>query len=283
MKIPHIVQYQGSKRKLAAQILKHMPKHFERLVEPFSGMASISIAAALEGRANFYFINDLNTSLVDILKAAVENPETLADDYKKIWSEQFTYGNNHAQHFYKIREAFNGGSKTPANLLYLLARCVKGSVRYGRNGNFNQSPDKRRHGTNPQTLKKNLCEISALLKGKTKFLSVDYRVIFDMICPGDLVYLDPPYQGVTDTRDKRYCSGLNFEEFVLTLETLNNKGVDYLVSYDGMCGEKKYGQDLPESLGCKKFLLNAGSSAQSTLLGKQDITFESLYVSRSLS
>jgi len=283
MSAPHIVQYQGSKRKLAAQILRYMPKNFERLVEPFSGMASISIAVALEGRTKNFLINDLNAPLVGILKETVEDPEGLATEYRKIWLEQFSYGNNHVQHFYKVREQFNGGIKTPENFLYLLARCVKGSVRYGSNGNFNQSPDKRRHGTNPRTLEKNLFKISALLKGKTKFLSADYRAVFDMICPGDLIYLDPPYQGVTDTHDKRYCSGLDFDEFVAALETLNDKGVDYLVSYDGACGGKNYGRELPESLGCKKFLLNAGSSAQSTLLGKHDITFESLYVSRSLS
>ena len=43
-KIPHIVQYQGSKRVLAPQILQYMPERFNRLIEPFSGMAAISIA-----------------------------------------------------------------------------------------------------------------------------------------------------------------------------------------------------------------------------------------------
>ena len=280
--IPYVVQYQGSKRKLATQILRYMPRKIERLVEPFAGMASVSIAVASEERANFYLINDLNSPLIDILKAAVENPVALASEYKKIWTEQFIYGDNHAQHFFDVRERFNGDIKTPADLLYLLARCVKASVRYDKKGNFNQSPDRRRHGTNPQTLEKNLYAISALLKDKTQFLAKDYLEILEMTHPGDLVYLDPPYQGVTDTRDKRYYSGLCFEELVEALNVLNAKGVDFLISYDGTCGEKKYGRDLPESLGCKKFLLNAGASTQSTLLGKHDITFESLYVSRSL-
>ena len=283
MNAPHIFQYQGSKRRLAAQILQHMPKNFERLIEPFSGTAAVSIAVALEGRAKSFLINDLNASLVDILKDAIENPEKLISEYQKIWNEQFSYGENHAQHFFIVREKFNSGMKTSANLLYLLARCVKGSVRYGKNGNFNQSPDKRRHGTNPKTLEKNLSAISALLKGKTTFFSVDYREIFKMARRGDLVYLDPPYQGVTDTRDSRYCSGLSFESFIGALKSLNDKGIDYLLSYDGACGEKRYGRELPEELGCKKFLLDAGASAQSTLLGKHNTTFESLYVSRSLS
>lgn len=39
-KVPHIVQYQGSKRILAPQILQYMPNRFNRLIEPFSGMAA---------------------------------------------------------------------------------------------------------------------------------------------------------------------------------------------------------------------------------------------------
>ena len=45
-KTPHIVQYQGSKRILAPRIMQYMPKYFNRLIEPFSGMAAISIAVA---------------------------------------------------------------------------------------------------------------------------------------------------------------------------------------------------------------------------------------------
>lgn len=167
-------------------------------------------------------------------------------------------------------------------MLYLLARCVKGAVRYGKNGNFNQSPDKRRHGTNPKTLKNNIWAISQLLKGKTSFTALDYREIFEMARPGDLVYMDPPYQGVSNVRDNRYFSGVPFDEFAKAIEVLNRKGVDYLISYDGECGGKEYGEELPASLGCKKVLLNAGVSSQSVLLGKKSTTFEALYISEKL-
>ena len=35
--IPHIVQYQGSKRLLAKQILNYIPHKFNRYIEPFCG------------------------------------------------------------------------------------------------------------------------------------------------------------------------------------------------------------------------------------------------------
>lgn len=280
--VPHIVQYQGSKRVLAPQILRYLPRQFNRLVEPFAGMAAITIAVAKQERASEYLINDLNGPLVDVLKSVIETPSELLSSYSAVWNEQFVYKKGSVEHFYKVREDFNQGNQSPANMLYLLARCVKGSVRYGSNGQFNQSPDKRRNGTSPKTLKPNIDAISYYLKGRTKFMSKDYREVLDEVRPGDIVYMDPPYQGVSNVRDSRYFSGIDYHEFVEAIDCLNRRGVDFLISYDGKCGNKQYGEDLPEDLGLKKVLLKAGLSSQSLLLGKKEVTYEALYISQGL-
>ena len=279
---PHIVQYQGSKRILAPQILPYMTHRFERLIEPFAGMAAITIAAAKAGRAGHYVVNDLNRPLVDVLQSAIETPKTLIADYTKVWSEQFSYEGGSVEHFYKVRDDFNGGNQSAANMLYLLARCVKGSVRYGSNGQFNQSPDKRRNGTSPKTLKPNVDAISYYLKGRTSFSSKDYREVLEEARPGDIVYMNPPYQGVSNVRDSRYYSGIDFADFVEAIDRLNRRGIDFLISYDGKCGDKQYGEDLPDGLDLQKVLLNAGLSSQSLLLGKKEVTYEALYISRGL-
>lgn len=280
--VPHIVQYQGSKRILAPQILQYMPLHFSRLVEPFAGMAAITIASAVDKRADEYVVNDLNEPLVGVLKAVVETPLELVEHYARVWGEQFSYAQGSVEHFYKVRAIFNGGNRSPANMLYLLARCVKGSVRYSSNGQFNQSPDRRRNGTSPQKLKPNALSISWHLNGRTTFHSRDYREVLDATRPGDVVYMDPPYQGVSNVRDHRYLSGIEFNDFVVSIDKLNSRGVDFLISYDGRCGERHYGEDLPKELGLKKVLLNAGLSSQGLLLGRKEITYEALYISRGL-
>lgn len=279
---PHIVQYQGSKRILAPQILQYMPKRFNRLIEPFSGMAAITIAVAMREKALEYVVNDLNEPLIRILCEAVEKPSALIDSYTKVWEEQFEYPQGSVAHYYKVRDDFNAGEQSAANMLYLLARCVKGSVRYSSSGQFNQSPDKRRNGTSPKNIAKNIFLISLMLKGKTKFMSLDYREVLKLARPGDVVYMDPPYQGVCSSRDNRYFSGIDFNEFVVAIDDLNKRGIDFIISYDGSCGEKQYGMDLPERLGLKKILLNAGLSSQSILLGKKEVTYESLYLSRNV-
>ena len=279
---PHIVQYQGSKRNLAPQILRYIPKKFNRLIEPFAGMAAITIAVSSQNRADRYLLNDLNKPLVNILEESITNPQRLIDNYTKVWCEQLTFEGGSVEHFYKVREDFNKGNQCAANMLYLLARCVKGSVRYSSSGMFNQSPDKRRMGTNPKNLARNVYMISSLLKGKTEFMSNDYREVTKNAKSGDIVYMDPPYQGVCTSRDCRYFSGIDFNEFVDCVEDLNRRGIDFIISYDGTCGDKQYGQDLPAELGLKKVMLNAGLSSQSLLLGKKETTREALYLSRNL-
>lgn len=279
---PHIVQYQGSKRNLAPQILPFFPRNFNRLIEPFAGMAAITIATAQQKRANKFIINDINLPLITLLESAIEVPELLVANYDKLWKEQFEYPDGSIEHYYHVRDAFNNGEQEPEKILYLLARCVKGAVRYGKNGKFNQSPDKRRNGTNPKTLATNVIAISKLLKNKTQFMSKDYREVLEMAKPGDLIYMDPPYQGVSNVRDSRYLSGIEFNDFVEAIDTLNHRGIDFVISYDGKCGDKEYGNDLPAWLDCEKVYLNAGVSSQAVLLGKKDITYEALYISRNL-
>ena len=279
---PHIVQYQGSERNLAPQILRYIPQKFNRLIEPFAGMAAITIAVSSQNRADRYLLNDLNKPLVNILEESITNPQRLIDNYTKVWCEQLTFEGGSVEHFYKVREDFNKGNQCAANMLYLLARCVKGSVRYSSSGMFNQSPDKRRMGTNPKNLARNVYMISSLLKGKTEFMSNDYREVTKNAKSGDIVYMDPPYQGVCTSRDCRYFSGIDFNEFVDCVEDLNRRGIDFIISYDGTCGDKQYGQDLPAELGLKKVMLNAGLSSQSLLLGKKETTREALYLSRNL-
>lgn len=279
---PQLVQYQGSKRKLVPIILSHFPDHVDRLVEPFSGMAAVTVAAAVEKKADSFWINDINQPLMSVLKTAIETPEDLYERYKEVWEGQNEYPEGHVAHFYHIRDEYNAGDRSPEKTLYLLARCVKGAVRYSGDGKFNQSPDKRRHGTNPERIRKNAEMISLLLKGKTEYTTLDYRDMLPKIRTNDFLYMDPPYQGVTNTRDHRYYSGVAFDDLVGFLEELNTIGSPYILSYDGKLGEKTYGNEIPESLSCKKLLINAGKSSQATLLGRDVTTYEGLYLSKQL-
>ncbi len=277
-KLPHPIQYQGSKRNLAHLILQYIPQHVTRFVEPFAGTAAMSIAMAATCRTQQFWINDWNTPLVELLKLIIEHPHDIADFYTRLWQEQLPDSINH---YYHIREQFNR-TQDPRLFLYLLARCVKGSVRYNSEGLFNQSPDKRRKGTQPATMRKNIFGVSRLLQGKCQFSSCDYHEMLQAVHQDDVVYMDPPYQGVCGERDARYASGIVFEEFIRTLERLNRHHSAFLVSYDGRRGTTSFGEQLPHRLQLKRIELEAGRSSQATLLGRNEVTIESLYLSSSL-
>lgn len=279
MKVPHPIQYQGSKRTLASAILRYFPNKFARLVEPFAGTAAISIACATREKANSYWINDLNKPLAELIGLIVNRPSEIADCYEKIWNQQH---DDPIEHYYRVREDFNR-TGDPGLFLYLLARCAKGSVRYNTEGLFNQSPDKRRHGTRPETMRENILGVSALLKGKSIISSFNYKDVLSNVNEDDVVYMDPPYQGVCGDRDSRYFSGISYEEFVAALSKLNVRQIRYAVSYDGRTGNKTFGNRLPKSLLLTLIELEAGRSSQATLLGRDAITVESLYLSPRLA
>jgi DNA adenine methylase len=276
--IPHPFPYQGSKRAIANKILPHFPADVQCLIEPFCGAGAISIAASAQGLAKRFVLNDLNAPLMDLWRTILGDPVLLGDHYEQLWQAQ---QGDRKKYFSLIRDEFNRSHQSH-HLLYLLARIVKGAVRYSREGVFNQSADNRRNGMKPATMRVNILAIAQLLANRSKVSAVDFREVAYKARPKDLVYMDPPYQGTSLTRDPRYFNGLPFDEFVDALVEMNKREISYIVSYDGLTGEKRHGKRLPRALQLKHFDIPAGRSSQATLLGGSAVTIESLYLSPTL-
>lgn len=279
MKVPQPIPYQGSKRLLAPLITKYFPERMERLIEPFAGSAAVSIYTAKKFKSTKFLLNDINKPLINLLRDIIFNPHILSDKYELLWNEQI---GNEKEYFINIRNEFNKNQQSHY-LLYLMARCIKGAIRYNSNGEFNQSSDNRRKGKNPITMRKEILEISSYLKYRTELFSTDYSKIFKLATKTDLIYMDPPYQGTSKTKDPRYYSGIDFTKFINDMEYLNHFDKPFILSYDGKTGCKIYGKELPKSLMLHKISVEVGRSTQSTLLGGREITFESLYLSDSLA
>ncbi len=275
---PNPFPYQGSKRRIAHKILRHLPRSASRLVEPFAGSAAVSIAYALRQGASRYWINDAHEPLAALWREILDGPEELSSRYTFLWHDQ---RGRERDYYDDVRSRFNS-THDPADFLYLLARCVKASVRYNANGDFNNTPDNRRLGARPTSLRHRLLGVSGLLKGKARVTSWDYRDVLRRCSTTDLVYMDPPYQGVSGSRDQRYSLSIDHDRFHDELADLKSRGVMFAVSYDGRTGAKRFGRSLPRSLGLVHLEILAGRSTQATLLGRQDVTYESLYLSPAL-
>jgi DNA adenine methylase len=279
MKAPQPIPYQGSKRQIAPLILSYFPPGVNRLIEPFAGSAAVSIAASMKNKAKYFIINDINSAIIDLLDRIVNNPQDISLKYEKLWMEQ----SGKEREFYDaIREEFNK-TKKPEYFLFVMARCVKGAIRYNSNGKFNQSPDNRRKGKNPINMTKEIFQCSELLKNRVSFYCTDFRNVLELAQENDLIYMDPPYQGTCNARDSRYYSGIRFEHLVESLDSLNNRNVPFIISYDGRTGNKRYGIDIPDELHLHKVDVEVGRSTQATFLGSNDITYETLYLSKALA
>jgi len=276
--VPHPIPYQGSKRALAPRILSLAPRDVARLIEPFAGSAALTLAASRMGLAPLFWINDAHSPLVALWDEIVHRPSPLADAYERLWNDQ---RGRERVFFDQVRDRFNRDRK-PGDFLYLLARCVKAAIRYNARGEFNNAPDNRRKGVRPEAMRRRITDAAALLAGRTRLTSGDYRNVLVECTPADLIYMDPPYQGVCRQRNSRYAPRFDHDEFHASLRELNRRGCRFLVSYDGRTGSKKHGRPLPAALRLLRLELRAGRSAQATLLGADAVTYESLYLSPAL-
>jgi DNA adenine methylase len=277
--VPHPIPYQGSKRRLAEAILSQIPPdRFQRLVEPFAGSAAVTLASAARDMFACYLIGDALEPLAGLWQTVVLDPTGVADGYESLWLRERA---KPIDAYYEIRDEFNK-DKEPSKLLYLLARCVKNAVRFNPSGSFNQSPDKRRKGTHPSLMRAELFAAHRLLKNRTVARASDFSGLLAETTDSDMVYLDPPYQGTSDGRDSRYIQGVSRDTIIQALADLNERGVQFILSYDGSCGNRSYGEPLPAGL-ARQICLDVGRSSQATLNGVVGTTIESLYISHGLA
>ena len=277
--LPHPIPYQGSKRKLAPIIATYLPPHIVKFYEPFAGSAAMTIYAAFHRRASRFVVADSLAPMVTLLRSIVEEPETTAEQYRSLWERQ-----KNATHsiFNDIRARYNI-ERNPVDLLYLICRCVKNSVRFNNSGRFTQSVDRRRLGMHPEKMRAAVHGVSTILRGRIEFRIGDWLETCLDARPDDFVYMDPPYLGTSIGRDKRYHQQLMPEELIAGLQELRQRSVPFALSYDGTTGGREYGPPLPNELGLTRLLLHAGVSSQSTLSGRNEETIESLYVTPGLA
>ena len=249
------------------------------MLEPFAGSAAISLAAVAKGLVSRVWLNDINAPLMDLWRAILSDTESLISEYTELWERQL---GDPAQHFLLVRDEFNQSRRAP-DLLYLLARSVKGAVRYNTAGEFNQSADHRRLGTKPTTTAARLRRISKLVGNRYTLTSLNCVDLIEHYREGQVWYLDPPYEGTSEGPNGRYYQSMPRAKVIEFLRTLRDEGVPFILSYDGSTGEKHYGRRLPDDLGLRHHYVDAGISTSSSLQRRREVTIESLYVSPELA
>lgn len=260
------VKWSGSKRSQAKLIKKFLPPRFNRYYEPFLGGGAMLYAVAPLDAV----CGDICSPLIDLWDEIKNTPTRLAEAYRSRWKRLQTEG---PRAYYDIRNDFND-SKSCEDLLFLSRTCINGLIRFNAKGNFNSSLHNTRPGISPDTLEKIILDWSRRVWGTT-FLAEDYAETTRNAKAGDLVYLDPPY---FHTKGEYYGT-IDFDAFLAYLDRLNGKGINYMLSFDGVRGERDFTVDLPKELYKRHMLIPSGNSSFKKVMDKKTVpVFESLYL-----
>ena len=225
-----VVKWVGGKRQLLPQILPLIPKRMTAYCEPFLGGGAVLFAL----QPKHALVNDLNQDLITVYRVIKEDADALI--------EHLSRHENTPEYFYRIRdldrdkEAYAAMSdvEKASRLLYLNKTCYNGLFRVNASGAFNSPYGhyRRPNIVNEQTIRGvsryfNSCDIT--------FFSGDFASVLEQVPKGGFVYLDPPYDPVSDTASFTGYNrgGFGREEQVRLKEccdALTARGVKFLLS-----------------------------------------------------
>lgn len=261
-----VIKWSGSKRSQADSIKAFLPERYGTYFEPFLGGGSMLYAI----QPSKAVCGDICSPLINLWNEIKNNPDRLAEAYRVRWTRLQEEG---YQVYYEIRENFNREHKSE-DLLFLSRTCVNGLIRFNANGDFNNSLHHTRPGIAPNSLEKIIKDWSRRIQNVT-FVAQQYFETTSEAKEGDLIYLDPPYFHTKG----RYYGTINYAAFLKYLEYLNNKGIKYMLSFDGIRGDNNYTMDLPSKLYKRHKFIPSGNSSFKKVMDKQNLqVFESLYL-----
>jgi len=265
-RFPPVIKWSGSKRSVANSLSKYIPKS-KRYFEPFLGGGALlpfrKIQTGLAG--------DVIPELIALWNAIKTNPERVSDEYKKRWERLQKEG---YEVFYLIRDNFNT-TRNEYDFLFLTRTCVNGLIRYNNQGDFNNSFHLTRPGINPENLRSIIFQWHYIVKS-IEFYNCDYRELTAIAKKDDFIFFDPPYGGTKGRYTKeKFDLNIFFDE----LARLNDKGVKWILTFDGKAGNRNYIYELPKNLYCQKTFIQTGHSPFSKLMNTSiDNVNESVYL-----
>ncbi len=225
-----VVKWVGGKRQLIDEIKSRIPKTYKTYYEPFFGGGAVLFALQPKRAV----INDLNDSLIKTYRVIKDNADELI--------ASLSLHENTSEYFYEIRnedlypKTFNLKSEVEiaSRLIYLNKTCFNGLFRVNSSGHFNTPFGNYK---NPNIVNEPV--IRAVSKyfndNEISILNGDFAAACQGAQKGDFVYLDPPYDPVSDTASFTgyNAGGFGSEEQIrlrdLCVE-LDEKGVKFLLS-----------------------------------------------------
>ena len=222
-----LVKWVGGKRQLMSDLLRNLPLHYNRYLEPFVGGGALFFTLQQENS----YISDMNEELINLYQVVRDNVEELIKDLH-------THENN-KDYYLKIRDLDrldNYGNisaiKRASRFIYLNRTCFNGLYRVNSKGEFNVPFGKYK---NPKLVDEvNLVNVSRLLQA-TEIKHADFKRVLDVAKVNDFVYFDPPYMPLNETSSFTSYTKDGFGidkqiELKNVCDELHSKGVKFMLS-----------------------------------------------------
>lgn len=225
-----VLKWVGGKRQIINQISKNFPSHFSTYYEPFIGGGAV----LFELQPKKAVVNDINIELINLYEVIKTNVEELIEDLRQ--------HKNDENYFYTLREMDRNdveycnlsSVQRASRLMFLNKTCYNGLFRVNRAGQFNTpfGNYKNPNIVNEITLKSVSKYFNA---ADITFTANDFAETLNNARKGSFVYLDPPYDPVSDTSSFTGYNEGGFDRneqirLKLTCDILNQKGVKFLLS-----------------------------------------------------
>lgn len=247
-----LLKWIGNKQKFAGEISKCFPIDFGTFYEPFLGSGAVMATVA----PNIGVGSDIFKPLIEIWQKLKENPHELVEWYAERRNRLETEDKKEV--YESVLASFNA-QHNGADFLYLTRSCYGGIVRFRKADGYMSTPCGAHTPIPVGTFRKSVFDWSIRMKN-VDFLNVDYKEIFEMAQPGDLIYCDPPY---SHSQSILYgAQAFKLEELLESIADAKSKGVRVALSIDGNKKSGNYLCDLPipEGLFEEELFVSVGRS-----------------------
>jgi DNA adenine methylase len=198
------LKWAGGKRQLVPEIRKYIPPKFKLYFEPFVGAGAV----LFELQPSTALINDANQELINCYRVIKETPEELIAHARK--------HQNTKKYFYRLRSLdrepdFKTLSplERASRIIFLNKTCYNGLFRVNSQGQFNVPFG---NYSNPVIVDEIVIRAVSRYfnEAQVQISTDDFEVALSGAGRGDFVYLDPPYDPVSDTSS---FTGYNLNSF----------------------------------------------------------------------
>ena len=252
-----VVKWVGGKRQLLDEITPRLPKRITSYCEPFLGGGAVLFSI----QPSKAIVNDLNGDLMTVYESIRDDVESLIASLKR--------HQNTPEYFYTLRsldrdkEAYQTMSKIEraSRLIYLNKTCFNGLFRVNLSGEFN-SPFG--YYKNPNIVNEPVLRAvnKYFSSSRITFCNEDFAETLSKVGNGSFVYLDPPYDPVSDTANfTGYNKGGFDRDEQIRLkqccDELTRRGIQFMLSNSATSFIKELYQDYDISIVRAKRAINS--------------------------